>query len=881
VSSGRTLAALSGGVASGATISSGGAEIVSADGNSSATVVRAGGAETVFGTDSGAILSGGAETVSAGGIARATTVRSGGTLTSLSGGVASGATISSGSVEIVSAGGVADGTKVAAGGSESVFGTESGAAITGLLSVLGGGSVSGSTISTGGLLILSSGGAADNTTLLKGGTLELLSGATDTNLTWSGGTIEAGSGMLLALAVGSGRSVTLLSGALAIGNTISSGGSEVTSFGGIASGLVTLKGGSLTVLGADISAVLSGGSETVSSGGTASATTVDSGGTLTILAGGVASGATISSGGKEIVSSGGTARAVTILSGGTATVRGSDVGATLSGTETVSSGGAASAATVASGGTLTILAGGAASGATISSGGKETISSGGTASGATILSGGAATLRGSDVGATVSGSETVSSGGAASATTVASGGTLSVLSGGAASGTTIDGGTLGVSAGGLLSGSIAFSGSGGELIVPSSLIPPGTIYGFEPGDTFDLINVTFDSAGTADLVSSGDTANHLQVAEGGSTYTFNLDPAQDFTGEYFHLAGDGHSGTLVTEDGIACYCRGTRIRTDGGELTIEALRVGDVVATVSGEARPIRWIGRRAYDGRFIAGKRDALPIRVAAGALADGVPARDLWLSPGHSLYLDGALTQAVHLVNGATIVQEEAVERVEYFHIELDTHDLIYAEGALSETYVDCDNRMTFANGAEYARLYPGDERPRWASCRPRLEWDAEELTAIRMALLARAVVLGHAFDIDSGLHLMADNRAVAPQIIRAGLYRFSVGAAAADVWLASRSTVPAEVVAESRDMRRLGVPIEKITLYNDDLLIEARHDHAGFIESFHDDEDGHRWTNGRARLPQVLLRPFAAEFTLEVHCPPSALRYRVPSTDDLAAA
>ncbi len=117
-------------------------------------------------------------------------------------------------------------------------------------------------------------------------------------------------------------------------------------------------------------------------------------------------------------------------------------------------------------------------------------------------------------------------------------------------------------------------------------------------------------------------------------------------------------------------------------------------------------------------------------------------------------------HLINGATIVQAEVVERVEYFHIELDSHDVIVADGAPAETYVDCDNRLMFANGADYLRRHLGEERPRWAFCLPRLEWGSDELTEIRAALLWRAEALGH--DLD--LHLVVDGAVIRPEAMPA---------------------------------------------------------------------------------------------------------------------
>jgi hypothetical protein len=164
------------------------------------------------------------------------------------------------------------------------------------------------------------------------------------------------------------------------------------------------------------------------------------------------------------------------------------------------------------------------------------------------------------------------------------------------------------------------------------------------------------------------------------------------------------------------------------------LAIGDRVMTKSGEARQIKWIGRRSYGGRFTMGRKDILPICIKAGALADSVPKRDLWISPHHAMYLEGVLIEAKDLINGASIVRTDRGEMVEYFHIELESHDVIVAEGALSESYIDDDSRGMFYNAYEYRWLYPDAVTLLAQYCVPRPS-EGYEVEAARRRIALRA--------------------------------------------------------------------------------------------------------------------------------------------------
>ena len=186
---------------------------------------------------------------------------------------------------------------------------------------------------------------------------------------------------------------------------------------------------------------------------------------------------------------------------------------------------------------------------------------------------------------------------------------------------------------------------------------------------------------------------------------------------------------------VICFLAGTLIATPGGERPVEALSIGDLIVTADGESAPVRWIGVQSVV-TFFADPLHSFPIRIAAGALGEGLPTRDLLVSPDHALMLDGVLVQAGALVNGTTIVRETAMpERFTYYHVELDDHSLVLAEGVPAETFVDNVTRRRFDNFAEYEALY-GDAAASIAEMdAPRVKSARQLPQALRERLAARA--------------------------------------------------------------------------------------------------------------------------------------------------
>jgi len=162
---------------------------------------------------------------------------------------------------------------------------------------------------------------------------------------------------------------------------------------------------------------------------------------------------------------------------------------------------------------------------------------------------------------------------------------------------------------------------------------------------------------------------------------------------------DATSALVIDDFALTCFTRGTLIRTPNGAVPVEDLGEGDLVNTLDDGPCPIRWIGSRLVSPPQMRANPQWRPVLVPAGVLGDGAPSRDLLLSPSHRVLLRGphlemllgsdealvAVKSLVGHIDGVRVVTDMSKldGEVEYFHLLFDTHQIIWSEGAQTESF------------------------------------------------------------------------------------------------------------------------------------------------------------------------------------------------------
>jgi hypothetical protein len=180
-------------------------------------------------------------------------------------------------------------------------------------------------------------------------------------------------------------------------------------------------------------------------------------------------------------------------------------------------------------------------------------------------------------------------------------------------------------------------------------------------------------------------------------------------------AGNGQGNQGGNQGGNSqghCFLKGTKIRTAKGDKKVEDLLRGDFVPTMFAGLCSIQWIGHFSLmnSDPAKAWVKKALPVRIAQSALGLNVPCADLYVTQEHALLIDGVLVTAGSLINGTTITVYDPrdLDELEFFHVKLEYHNVIFAEGAACET---------LRNAEEAAVDFAGHSMTQEAPCAPLL--------------------------------------------------------------------------------------------------------------------------------------------------------------------
>ncbi|MDA8249648.1 MAG: Hint domain-containing protein [Rhodospirillales bacterium] len=277
--------------------------------------------------------------------------------------------------------------------------------------------------------------------------------------------------------------------------------------------------------------------------------------------------------------------------------------------------------------------------------------------------------------------------------------------------------------------------SSGNVNVLGDVNPDSFVFNNKAGHTFTYEGVAnFPISGTQTLtgfIALDTSLNTYHFFSTSSVLVSTAVVASSFTSD-----APSTTSTWWNIDAAApgCFVAGTLIATPGGAVPVETLAAGDLVLTADGRALPVRWLGRSTINLFRAADRASLLPIRIRAGALDENMPARDLLVSPGHAIRVGDVLAHAGALVNGTSIVQERDMPMVfPYYHVELDSHAVLRAEGAPAESFLDGVEDLAFDNAGER----PAGGTMQEMDC-PRIRSARQLPRAVKEHLAARAATL-----------------------------------------------------------------------------------------------------------------------------------------------
>lgn len=170
-------------------------------------------------------------------------------------------------------------------------------------------------------------------------------------------------------------------------------------------------------------------------------------------------------------------------------------------------------------------------------------------------------------------------------------------------------------------------------------------------------------------------------------------PEDGILAEDVDLGGDQQGNVEDLNPVVPCFVKGSLIRTKKGEVPVELIKPGDMVITRDSGYQSVRWVGRKDLTPSDLVTYQSLRPILIAKGCFGNDVPDRDLLVSPNHRVLLFNqaarlhfgdaeVLVAAKHLLSRAGI-QVSKTERISYIHLMFDKHELIWSQGAWTESF------------------------------------------------------------------------------------------------------------------------------------------------------------------------------------------------------
>lgn len=401
---------------------------------------------------------------------------------------------------------------------------------------------------------------------------------------------------------------------------------------------------------------------------------------------------------------------------------------------------------------------------------------------------------------------------------------------------------------GIFPNSITLTGSG----VPSS------VTNFSTNDS-----ITFGSlGGHGDVVyirdAPGSTGSTFEVYDE-TTDTVLISPLTIVLGESPEsLTWDSYLAMLN------CFLGGSLIRTPRGDVAVEEISIGDEVITFDWKtsqeiSQQVIWVGKANTQVKpHLSDDEAGWPVRILKNAISEGVPFKDMLITPEHCLFFEGKFVPARMLVNGASIFFDKSITSYDYYHVETAQHSVITADGMLTESYLDTGNRASFSQKGKVVSILRGIGRTWEDDAAAPLCVDRAFVEPLFHKIVAQnanlttppASAATAELVTDPDLHLVTDNGAVIRPIRHNGqIYNFMLPANVSSVRIVSRASRPSDVVGPFIDDRRyFGVSVAEVHL----LCAEQQFDITAHLQAkkpkgwLENTDTKSSWTNGDAELP-----------------------------------